>query len=102
MKDKNFAGVVEALYVLARLRIIHASVDMLEHVQIRRNVLLNILLHFVHEVNIPEVPRSPCLVFYLQTFSNSLRHHIGPVSMLQRHDDLVDVEQGDVLVSEEY
>ena len=55
--------------------------------------------HLVHEVNIPEVPWRSRLILHLERGLNDLLHHVGPVAVLDGCDHLVDVQQGDVVVS---
>ena len=46
----------------------------------------------------PEVVARPCLVLDLEGRGHRLLHHLAPVAVPQRHDHLVNVEKGDVLV----
>ena len=103
VKDQRLLGVVEALDVLAGLGVVGAAVHVLHHVQVLGDVLEVLVLvgveHLVHEVDVPEVPARPRLVLHLERALDGLLHHVLPVGVLQRHDHLVNVEQGDVLVS---
>ena len=103
VKDKCLLWIMEALYVLSRFCIIGTSVYMLHHVKILRNVFEVLVLvgvqHFVHEVNIPEVPRGSGLILDLERGLDDLLHHVGPVAVLDGRDHLVNVQQGDVVVS---
>ena len=75
---------------------------MLHHVEILRDIFEVIVLmsiqHLIHEVDIPEVPAGSRLVLDLEAHLDDLLHHVVPVGVLQRHDDLVDVEQSNVLI----
>ena len=103
MKDQHLLGVVEALDSMAGFAVVGAAVDVLHHVQVLGDVLEVLVLvsveHLVHEVDVPEVPARPRLVLHLEGALDGLLHHVLPVGVLQRHDHLVNVEQGDVLVA---
>ena len=104
MEDLDFLRVVEALDILTRLGIVSTSVHMLHHVQVGRNVgeMLGLMeiKHFVHEVDIPEVPAGSGLILDLKGSFDDILHHIFPVVVLDGHDHLVYVQQGYILVPE--
>ena len=103
VQDQRLLGVVEALDVLAGLGVVGTSVDVLHHVKILRNVFEVLVLvgvqHFVHEVNIPEVPRGSGLILHLERGLDDLLHHVGPVVVLDGSDHLVYVQESDIIVS---
>ena len=94
--------VVEALDVLTRLGVIGTSVHMLHHVQVWRNVFemfgLMQVQHLIHKVDVPEVPAGSCLILHLHGGGDHLLHHVSPVVVLDGHDHLIYVQQGNVLI----
>ena len=77
---------------------------MLKHMKIWRYVFEHSLLmgfqHLIHEVDVPEVVAGPGFILDLEGGGHHLGHHVRPVVVLDGHDHLVNVQQGDVLVPE--
>ena len=76
--------------------------NMLHHVKVGRDIFktsrLMMVQHLVHEVDVPEVVAGPCLVLDLEAVVDDLLHHVGPAVVSYWNYELVNVQQGDVLV----
>ena len=92
VERQHFLRVVEGLDVVTRRGVSGASVDVLHHVKVGRNVLLT-LWKIIEEVNIPEDPGD-----LLALGRHQVLHQVRPVGVVGGDDDLVRVEECDVLV----
>ena len=97
VKSQDFLRVVEGLNIVTRTCVFGAPIDVLHHVEVRRNVLdvtaLVLLQKIIEEVNIPEGPAG-----FVTRGPHQVLHQVGPVGVVGGDDHLVRVEEGDVLV----
>ena len=93
VESQHSPRVVEGLDVVTRRGVSGASVDVLHHVKVGRDVCLISLQQIIEEVNIPEDPGD-----LTARGRHQVLHQVGPVGVVGGDDHLVRVEEGDVLV----
>ena len=106
VQQQHLLGVMEALDVVTRLGVVVAPVDVLHHVEVVGDVReVTVPLHVQHivkEVHITEHPARPHLSVLGQGGVDDLLHHVRPAVVLDWHDHLIYILQGEIFIPEEY
>ena len=95
---------VEWLDIAARGEISDTPVNIIHDVQPLRDVLLHhsillLLLLLIHEQSMSE-HKGRCVVWGLRSFSINFSEQVVPVIVLQWHDNFININHSDVIVSE--
>ena len=102
VQQQHLLWVVEALDVVPGLGVVVAPVDVLHHVEVvgdvREVAVALHVQHVVEEVHVTKHPASPHLIILRQGGVDHLLHHVSPAVVLDWHDHLVYVLQGEVII----
>jgi hypothetical protein len=100
VQGQHLLRVVETLDVLAGFGEVFGAIHVLQHVHVPGDLLepAVVVEEVVQEVDVAHVVRRPLLLVDFERFGQDLVHQALPGGAVERHDHLVDVQQGDVLV----